>query len=110
VNTEPLPAWSLTPPQAAQYTHERCWPVQASPADRAREPALLLTARQAAALCGVSAATWHRMVASGRCPAPVRLSAGCVRWRRGELEDWIAAGCPDRRTWEALQTARNGKK
>jgi prophage regulatory protein len=64
---------------------------------------LLLPARQAAVLCGVSTATWWRWDASGRNPAPLRLSAGCVRWRRAELMEWAAAGCPDRRTWQALQ-------
>jgi prophage regulatory protein len=74
------------------------------------EPALLLPARQAAALCGVSTATWWRWDASGRIPAPVRLSAGCVRWRRAELVEWAAAGCPDRRTWQAIQATKNGRK
>jgi predicted DNA-binding transcriptional regulator AlpA len=83
-------------------------PVEAPPA--ATEPALLLSARQAAQLCGVSAATWHHMIAAGRAPAPVRLSPGCVRWRRTELVAWIEAGCPDRRAWAALQPAkRNGR-
>jgi predicted DNA-binding transcriptional regulator AlpA len=71
---------------------------------------LLLAARQAAALCGVSLATWHRMASAGRCPAPLRLSTGCVRWRRDELEGWVAAGCPNRQTWEALRAAQhNGR-
>jgi predicted DNA-binding transcriptional regulator AlpA len=69
---------------------------------------LLLAAASAARLCGVSPATWHRMNAGGRCPAPVRLSRGCVRWRAEELRDWIAAGCPDRRTWEVMRAAKNG--
>jgi predicted DNA-binding transcriptional regulator AlpA len=68
--------------------------------------ALLLTARQAAAMCGVSLATWHRMVSAGRCPAPLRLSRGCVRWRAGELAEWVAAGCPPRREFEARRAAR----
>jgi predicted DNA-binding transcriptional regulator AlpA len=66
-------------------------------------PPLLLNADQAAALCGVSAATWYRFRSAGRCPAPLILSRGCVRWRAQELRDWIAAGCPDRKTWEALR-------
>jgi predicted DNA-binding transcriptional regulator AlpA len=69
---------------------------------------LLLNADQAAALCGVSSATWYRMSSAGRCPAPLRLSAGCVRWRVEELRDWIAVGCPSRREWEARRAAANG--
>lgn len=85
----------------------------AQPAEAARpmssaaavEP-VLLAARQAAALCGVSVATWHRMTAAGRCPAPLRLSPGCVRWRRPELLEWVEAGCPGRREWEARRAAQ----
>jgi prophage regulatory protein len=71
-------------------------------------PALLLTARQAASACNVSLATWWRLAAAGRCPAPVRLSPGCVRWRRDELESWVACGCPARREWEVRWNA-NGR-
>ena len=46
------------------------------------------------------------MASAGRCPAPLRL-AGCVRWRREELRDWIAAGCPPRREWEGRRAAEN---
>jgi predicted DNA-binding transcriptional regulator AlpA len=71
-------------------------------------PPLLLTARQAAVLCAVSPATWWRWVSAGRSPAPVRVG-GCVRWPLdgpGGLRAWIAAGCPDRRTWEAMRAAQ----
>jgi prophage regulatory protein len=80
-------------------------PLSAPTADTPLSP-LLLTARQAAALCGVSLATWHRMVSAGRCPAPLRLSPGCVRWRREDLAEWIRLGCPPRREWEALRSAQ----
>jgi predicted DNA-binding transcriptional regulator AlpA len=77
---------------------------------------LLVSAKQAAAMCGVSLATWHRWSAAARCPAPVRIGA-TVRWRRAELEAWTAAPrgpdgqLPDRMTWEALQAAaqHNGR-
>ena len=70
--------------------------------------ALLLTADQAAALCGVSAATWYRMASGGRCPAPVRLSRGCVRWSRETLVEWIRMGCPPLKEFSARLAARNG--
>jgi prophage regulatory protein len=76
------------------------------PAPSPPPPPLLVTAREAAQLCGVSPATWHRMVAAGRTPAPVRISRRCVRWRSSELADWVQAGCPDRRSWLARQAAR----
>jgi predicted DNA-binding transcriptional regulator AlpA len=90
-----------TPTSAAQTQPEPGRPAARVPTV---EP-LLLNADQAASLCGVSSATWYRMASSGRCPAPLRLSAGCVRWRVEELRDWIEAGCPPRREWEARRAA-----
>jgi predicted DNA-binding transcriptional regulator AlpA len=58
--------------------------------DKLRE---LLTAVEAAEMAGVAKRSWWRYVSSGRAPAPVRLG-GSVRWRRSELAEWIAAGCP----------------
>jgi len=73
----------------------------------APEP-LLLRARDAAALCRVSLATWWRWDALARMPAPVRFGK-TVRWRRPELESWISRGCPDRRTWEAMTAQASGR-
>jgi predicted DNA-binding transcriptional regulator AlpA len=67
----------------------------------------LVGAEGAAKSCSVSVATWHRWNSAGRCPAPVRIGAGTVRWRLDELREWIRVGCPDRRTWEAMQQAIN---
>ncbi|REJ88385.1 MAG: DNA-binding protein [Planctomycetota bacterium] len=69
-------------------------------------PPLMVSADDAAALIGVSPATWHRMVAAGKTPAPVRLSKGCVRYRTADLQRWCEAGCPDRKTWEADEHGR----
>jgi predicted DNA-binding transcriptional regulator AlpA len=66
---------------------------------------LLVRAPEAARLCGVSRATWHRLAAAGRTPAPVRLG-GAVLWRVDELRAWTEAGCPDRRTWDVLHSAQ----
>jgi predicted DNA-binding transcriptional regulator AlpA len=68
-----------------------------------------MSARQAAALCSISLATWHRWQAAERCPAPVRIGA-TVRWRADELAAWCAAGCPDRKTWEALRAAQHNSR
>lgn len=34
---------------------------------------------------------------------PVRLGTKAPRWRVDELRDWLAAGCPDRLTWERMR-------
>jgi predicted DNA-binding transcriptional regulator AlpA len=73
--------------------------------DRLVPEPLLLSARAAARLYGVSEATWHRMVSAGRVPASVRPSPGCVRWNADELRAHIAAGLPHRREWEGRTAA-----
>src|SRR5262245_22929557 len=70
---------------------------------------LLVPAAEASRICGISEASWYRLKAGGKTPLPVRLG-GRVLWRVEELRRWCAAGCPDRRSWEALQSAqRNGR-
>jgi predicted DNA-binding transcriptional regulator AlpA len=68
----------------------------------------LIDADQLASLLNVHAATLYRMQARSRLPAPLRLSRGCVRWRIQEIRDWLSAGAPDRKTWEARRGGTNG--
>ena len=54
-----------------------------------------------AELLGVGYSTVGRLARRGLLPAAVRLGGvGRPLWRRAELLAWVAAGCPDRRTWE----------
>jgi predicted DNA-binding transcriptional regulator AlpA len=71
----------------------------------AAAPPLLVSAAEAARLCGVCRAHWLRMHSAGRVPAPVRLGRRTL-WAAEELADWIAAGCPGRDVWETLKEAR----
>jgi predicted DNA-binding transcriptional regulator AlpA len=68
----------------------------------APEPALV-PAKLAARLCGISKASWERLHAAGKVPAPVRLG-GRVLWRLEELRRFIDAGCPP--GWRAVEAAR----
>jgi predicted DNA-binding transcriptional regulator AlpA len=74
-------------------------------AETAALPPLLVRRREAVRLCGLSPAGWDRLVSAGRTPAPIRLGSA-VLWSTDELRAWVAAGCPDRRTWEALRAAK----
>ena len=65
---------------------------------------LLVRAKDACRLVGMSKAAWDRLNAAGKVPAPIRLGGG-VFWRADELREWAAAGCPERRTWEARRRA-----
>ncbi len=70
----------------------------ASAADLLPEPvrahAALLDVQAVAQLLDCSSRHVYRMADTGRMPPPVRLGA-LVRWRRQDLDAWIAAGCPD---------------
>jgi excisionase family DNA binding protein len=43
----------------------------------------------------VSSRHVRRLLDAGSMPLPIRLGS-LVRWRRQEILDWIAAGCPRR--------------
>ena len=74
-------------------------PASNSPA--ASAPALLpalLSVDEVAAICGgCSTRHVYRLADAGRMPRPVKLGA-LVRWRRDEIETWIAGGCRPIRT------------
>ncbi len=55
-------------------------------------PATLIDVGQVASLMRCSPRTVYRLSDAGRMPAPVRLGS-LVRWRRGDVEAWIAGGC-----------------
>jgi len=59
---------------------------------------ILLSAPEAAALCGVGRSLWYSLHSSGRIPLPVRLGRRTL-WRKDELRDWTNAGCPNRDKW-----------
>ena len=64
---------------------------------------LLVTARTAAAMCGISLRTWRTWDAAGRIPQPIRIGR-VTRWRVDELRAWVAGGCPRRKEWDSRQT------
>jgi predicted DNA-binding transcriptional regulator AlpA len=70
--------------------------------------ALLLTAEDLARLLQLSGKTIKRMDQAGRLPRAVRLGerGHTKRWRRDEIDAWIAAGCPDRGKWETTSEFR----
>jgi hypothetical protein len=55
-----------------------------APTDLTELQPFLIGARQAAKRCGISVASWERLHAAGKVPAPVRLG-GRVLWRVDEL-------------------------
>lgn len=74
-----------------------------APLSNAHAPLLLTAAEVGSLLGGVNERSVRRAQHAGKLPRPVRVTARSIRWRHDELVAWIAAGCPDRRTWEALR-------
>ena len=66
----------------------------------ATEP-LLVGRKEAAALAGISRASWDRLSSAAKNPKPLKLG-GRTLWRRSDLERWVALGLPDRKTFEEL--------
>jgi len=67
-----------------------------------KQTAQLLTAKTLAGILSTSVRTVWRYRSSGRLPATVCI-AGAIRWRRTDIEQWIAMGCPGRKEFEAMQ-------
>ena len=49
-----------------------------------------------------------RLAQRGQMPPPVRLGA-LLRWSRGALDDWIAAGCPAVRQHDSDTNEKGGR-
>lgn len=53
----------------------------------------MLTVADVARLVNCSVRSVYRLVDTGAMPTPVRIG-GLRRWRRAQIEAWIADGCP----------------
>ena len=63
-------------------------------------PVLLVDARGAAAMLGVSPRHLASLVRDGLVPPPRRLGKKATRWSVQSLEKWAAQGCPPAATWK----------
>lgn len=54
---------------------------------------ILFTTREAAAFCMISESNWYKLNRNGYVPKAVRIGT-MYRWRKSDLMDWVAAGCP----------------
>lgn len=66
----------------------------------------LLTAKAVGEMLSLSKRQIFRLNSCGKIPAPIRIG-GAVRWSAEEISAWLAAGAPDRKTWEAVKGAKN---
>jgi predicted DNA-binding transcriptional regulator AlpA len=88
-------------PQPEIFSFACGWNLPAVSLPSATGQPMLLSAGQAAELCGVSEPTWWRRNSAKEVPAPAKFG-GRTCWHRLELERWLAAGLPARETWEAM--------
>ncbi|MCH7591786.1 MAG: AlpA family phage regulatory protein [Planctomycetes bacterium] len=68
---------------------------------------LAVNAKKLAAMLGLSERTIRQLDAGGKLPKPVKIGARSVRWPVAEIDAWLAAGAPDRATWNAMRGNRS---
>lgn len=62
----------------------------------------LINAKTLGRLLALSKRQIFRLNSCGKIPAPIRIG-GSVRWSAAEISAWLAAGAPDRKTFEAMK-------
>jgi len=62
----------------------------------------LLTAKAVGEMLSLSKRQVFRLNSCGKLPAPIRIG-GSVRWAENTIAEWLRAGAPDRRTFEAMR-------
>lgn len=70
-----------------------------------RREALAVDAARLARLLGISLSHVRRLDAAGQLPRPLKIGR-CVRWPVRTIEQWLAAGTPNREAWEKLHQSR----
>lgn len=81
---------------------ERTKPGPQREARQADDP-LLIGANDAAKLLGIGRSLFYSLHSSGQLgPLPIRLGRRTL-WRRDDLQAWVAARCPERTRWLAMQ-------
>jgi len=71
---------------------------------------LAVDIRHLAHLLSTSVATLWRWDSSGTLGPQGIKRGGKKLFRLAEVRDWVSQGMPDRKTWQAIQAARNGRK
>ena len=62
----------------------------------------LLTAKTLGQMLSLSKRQIFRLNSCGKIPQSIKIG-GSVRWSAQEISAWLAAGAPDRRTWESMK-------
>jgi predicted DNA-binding transcriptional regulator AlpA len=92
-----MSAEAILPMTCSELSHKGATAKPAAAVEPEQGPAAL-----AALIAGVGESTWWRLHSAGKVPRPNKLG-GKTLWRVPELREWIAAGCPSRKEWEAMR-------
>lgn len=69
---------------------------------------LLLRAKDASAICGLSVSTWYEYQAAGRIPPSIKIGRA-RRWRLDILRRWCQENCPTIDRFNQLMAAEGRK-
>lgn len=75
----------------------------------AKIPPLLLRAKDAAQVCGLSVSTWYAMMSAGRTPQSLKLGKARL-WRTDILRRWVGENCPPIDKFESLIAEEEAKR
>jgi predicted DNA-binding transcriptional regulator AlpA len=70
---------------------------------RHRLSPLVADGRLLARLLGLGLRTIRSMDYSGKLPRAIKLGGSRTVWVLSEIRRWLAAGAPDRKTWESIK-------
>ncbi len=73
------------------------------------EKGATLSAKGLARLLNCTERTVRRWDSAGEIPAPLRIGARHVIWPVAEIEAWMRAGAPGRKSWDAMKKSGQGK-
>ena len=73
-----------------------------------RQDIQLLDAKSLGSRLKLSKRQIFRLNSCAKIPAPIRIG-GSVRWAESTIAEWLRAGAPDRRSFEAIQEAGGEK-
>lgn len=66
---------------------------------------IVADAKRLKGLLGVGLRTVRTWDAGGKLPKSLKIGGKTV-WLVSEIRDWLAAGAPDRETWQAIKAAK----
>ena len=66
---------------------------------------VLVRADEIEKFLGIKVITWRRQNKLGKTPAPIIIGRGQF-WRYQEVLNWVEAGAPNRKIWEAIRKAK----